>query len=428
MLFKNITILDENFDVKENQYVLVEGKRISSISDKEPENYKGRIYEGEGKLLMPGFYNAHGHSPMAIMRGYGENLKLNDWLTKKIFPFEDKLSGEAVYWSTLLTMAESMRFGIVSTTDMYYFIDDMVKATVESGMKANISRAIVHFDRSEPKELPSYKEMVRTFYDYHNTHDERIKMDVSIHGEYTSNPLAVSRVVDFGKSVEANMHIHVSETLEEHEDCKQRYKKTPVKYFYDLGAWDMPATAAHCVHIENEDFYMLKEKGVTVASNPISNLKLASGVANVPKMLEMGINVAIGTDSVASNNSLNFIEEMKVFAISSKMYYNNPTVVTPKETIKAATVVGALSQGRKDCGVIKEGNCADLIVIDIDNPYMYPNHNLLNNIVYSASGTDVILTMCDGKVIYENGQYTNLDLERIIYNVEKAKKAILAKL
>lgn len=428
MLFKNVTILDENFEVQENMYVVVEDKKISYISKEEPADYKGRVYDSTDKLLMPAFYNAHGHSPMSIMRGYGENLKLDQWLNQKIFPFEDKLTGDAVYWSTLLTMAESMRFGIVSTTDMYFFTDHMVKATVDSGMKGNISRAIVHFDQSNPEDMPSFKEMKRTFKDYHNIHDERIKMDVSIHGEYTSSPIAVSKVVDFGKSVNANMHIHVSETVEEHEACKIRHKKTPMKYFCDLGAWDMPATAAHCVHLDEEDFHILKDKKITVASNPISNLKLASGVANIPKMLEMGINVAIGTDSVASNNSLNFIEEMKVFAISSKMYYNSPTAVTPKETIKAATINCALSQGRLDCGAVKVGNRADLILLNLNNPYMHPTHNLLNNLVYSAAGTDVILTMCDGRILYEDGEYKTLDLERIVYMVEKAKKEILAKL
>ena len=416
MLFKNISVLDENFDIKENMYVGISGSRIDYIGAGEPARAAdyGRVYDGKGKLLMSAFYNSHGHSPMALMRGYGENMALQDWLNKKIFPFEDKLTGEAVYWATMLTMAESMRFGIVSTSDMYYFIDEMVAATSESGMKGNISRAIVNFDDSDVWQLPSMQEMKGTFEAYHNTAGERIKMDVSIHAEYTSNPLAVRAVAEYGKDVGARMHIHASETELEHEQCKERHSLTPVQYFASLGALDLPATAAHCVWLEGEDFDILKEKNVTVASNPVSNMKLASGVCNVPELLRRGVNVAIGTDSVASNNSLNFFEEMKVFAMASKMMFREPTAVTPTETLYAATRGGALGQGRTDCGLLKQGFRADLIVVDISVPNMYPTHDLKTNLVYSASGTDVLLTMADGKVLYEKGEYLTMDIERVM--------------
>ena len=428
MLFKNISILDENFEVRQNMYVGVGAGIIEYIGTEAPEKDYGRTYEGRGRLLMSGFYNSHGHSPMSLMRGYGENMALQDWLNKKIFPFEDKLTSEAVYWATLLTMAESMRFGIVSTSDMYYFIDDMVRATSKAGMKANISRAIVNFGDEDVWKLPSMQEMKRTFEEYHNTEEGRIKMDVSIHAEYTSNPLAVREVSLYGKEVGARMHIHVSETESEHAECKRKYSLTPLQYFDSLGALDIPATAAHCVWIEGDDFDVLKEKNVTVASNPVSNMKLASGVCNVPELLKRDINVAIGTDSVASNNSLNFFEEMKVFAMASKMMYRDPTAVTPTQTLRAATRGGALGQGREDCGLIKEGFKADLIVLDIDTPNMYPVHDMKNNLVYSASGTDVLLTMVDGKVLYENGEYMTIDIEKTVREAEIHTRKILESL
>ena len=173
---------------------------------------------------------------------------------------------------------------------------------------------------------------------------------------------------------------------------------------------------------------ILKEKNVTVASNPVSNMKLASGVCNVPELLKRKINVAIGTDSVASNNSLNFFEEMKVFAMASKMMYLDPTAVTPTQTLRAATRGGALGQGREDCGLIKEGFKADLIVLDIDTPNMYPVHDMKNNLVYSASGTDVLLTMADGKVLYENGEYMTIDIERTVREAEIHTRKILESL
>ena len=465
MLFKNITILDENFEIKENLYVGTEGSRITYIGTEMPQNAAedktgaeaaagkgkgavgaaakgadkadrvntaadyGEAYDGKGKLLMPAFYNSHGHSPMALMRGYGENMVLQDWLNKLIFPFEDKLDSNAVYWGTTLSIAESMRFGIVSTTDMYYFIDDMVRATLDAGMKGNISRAIVNFDDSDVWQLPSMQEMKRTFEAYHNMNDKKIKMDVSIHGEYTSNHLAVEAVAAFGREHGANMHIHISETRSEHEECKSRHGGlTPVQYFNSLGAWDMPATAAHCVWIEGEDFDILKEKSVTVATNPVSNLKLASGVCNVPKLLDMGINIAIGTDSVASNNSLNFFEEMKVMALAAKEKFSDPTAVTPQQVLRAATVNGARGQGRSDCGLLKEGSRADLIVVDLNQPNMHPIHNLTNNLVYSASGSDIVLTMADGKVLYEKGEYKTIDIEKTIFEAARATEKILKQL
>ncbi len=429
MLFKNITILDENMEIKTGMYVAVDKDKIKYIGNNKPEGQFGREYDGRGKLLMPGFYNSHAHSPMSLMRGYGENLALQDWLNKKIFPFEDKLNGNAIYWGTMLSYAESLKFGIVSSSEMYYFMSDMARAVSDSGIKANLSRAVVNFDDSDVWQLPSVREMKSAFEQYHNACDGRIKMDVSIHAEYTSNHLAVSALSEYAKETGARVHVHVSETKLEHEECKQRHDgKTPVKYFNDLGLFDSPTTAAHCVWIEGEDFDILREKGVTVASNPASNLKLASGVCNIPKLLNNNINVAIGTDSTASNNSLNFIEEMKLFAIAPKAHFLDPKVISPTDTLKAATINGALGQGRTDCGLIKEGYKADIIVLDISGPHMHPVHDLKNNLVYSASGSDVVLTMVDGKVLYDNGQYTTIDIEKTIYEAEQATKHILSQL
>ncbi len=429
MLFKEITILNKDFVIEKDMYVLIEGEVIKYIGKTMPDGYVGEIYEGKGKLLMSGLYNSHAHSPMTLMRGYDENLALQEWLNERIFPFEDKLDSHSVYWGTTLAMAESIRFGIVSSSDMYYFIDDMAGAVIDSGAKANISRAIVHFDDSDVWQLPSMKEMARTFEAYHNKAGGRIRMDMSIHAEYTSNPMAVEAVSSYAKDKGANMHINVSETRLEHEECKlRRNGMTPVEYFDSLGALDVPTTAAHCVWIEENDLQILKERNVTVAVNGVSNMKLASGVCNVPKLLAMGINVGIGTDSVASNNSLNFFEEMKVFAMASKMAFADPRAVTPTETLRAATVAGAAGQGRFDCGRIEEGCKADLIVIDIDRPNMYPVHNMLNNLVYSASGSDVVLTMVDGQVLYRDGEYKTIDIERTIYEVENATQRILASL
>ena len=416
MLFSNIRILDENFEIKDKMYVATEDDRIVYVGDCMPRGDYGDIRDGKGKLLMPAFHNAHGHSPMALLRGYAENMKLQDWLFTKVFPFEDKLDSNAVYWGTLLTMAEGMRFGIVSHSDMYYFLDDMVRATDESGMKANISRAITEFGDGDPWETVRLKEMKDTYERLDGAADGRVKIDISIHAEYTNSLRAMQAVADYCNQVGAINHIHISETQSEHEECKVKYGKTPVKLMNDIGAFDSKALAAHCVWVEDEDMDILKEKGVSVATNPMSNMKLASGIANVPEMLRRGINVAIGTDSVASNNSLNFFEEMKMFAIAPKIRFNDPTLITPKQTLYAATRAGALAQGREDAGLVKEGF------------NMYPVHDLMNNLVYSASGTDIVMTMSDGRIVYENGEYKTLDIEKTMFEAQAATKVILSKL
>lgn len=428
MLFSNITILDENFNVKENSYVGIEGKYIKYIGSEKPSEDFGEEIDGKGKLLMPGFVNSHAHSPMTLLRGYGENMALQDWLFKKIFPFEDHLTGESVYNATLLAMAESLRFGIVSSSDMYYFMDEMAQAVIDSGAKSNISRSISHFDDSDFLSSYRAKEMIDAYEKYNGAADGRLIVDMSLHSEYTTTPIAVKQLAEYTSKIGANMQVHVSETKSEHEECKQRHGgMTPVQYLNHYGLFDTPTTAAHCVWIEEEDYDILKEKGVTVACNPISNLKLASGVANVDKLMKKGINVTIGTDSVASNNSLNFIEEMKVFAIAPKMMFHAPETVTPLDVVKAATINGAKAQGRKDCGLLKEGYKADLIMIDISGGHMHPVHNLLNNLVYSASGSDVVMTMVDGKILYQNGEYKTIDIEKTIFEVERLTKEILAK-
>ena len=428
MLFKDITIIDETFQVKEGMYVGVKERRIDYIGETAPEKSYGQVYSGGGKLLMNAFYNAHAHTPMTTMRGYGENLPLSDWLNRKIFPFEAKQKDQDIYYGMLLGIAEMLRFGIVSTTDMYMYGESMAKAVLETGVKSNMGFGMVCFDDRDFYELAEYKLTKYMFEQYHNEGDGRLRIDSSIHAEYTSNPKVVGQFAQFSLELGTRMNLHLSETQQEHEACKQRHGKTPARYFYDLGVFDSPTTAAHCVWLEGEDFDLLREKGVTAASCPVSNVKLASGICDARKMISMGINVAIGTDSVASNNSLNFIEEMKFFSLMQKVKHLDPTTMTPAETIYAATRAGAKSQGREDCGLLKVGNRADLIVLDIDRPYMKPVYDMRNNLVYSADGADIVLTMCDGEVLYENGEYKTIDVEKAEYEVGKTKDRILGEL
>ena len=432
MLFERIAIVDENFDYQEDMYVGISGNLITYISKEAPsdalrEHYY-QTYDGKGKVLMPGFVNAHGHSPMSLMRGYGENLPLQRWLNELVFPFEDQLDGEAVYNGTLLSMAESIRYGITSTSDMYFWVDDMVRAITTSGAKANIARAVTHFG-GDVYQLPSFIEQRDSILMYHGFDEGRILIDASVHAEYTNSDESVKAVVEQCREHDLIMHIHLSETENEVNECiERRGGKTPVEYFDSLGLFDGPVLAAHSVWLTDNDYQILKSKNVTVASNPISNLKLVSGICDVKKLMDNGIRVAIGTDSSTSNNSLHFFEEIKTFALLAKLKSGDPAFMTPKQALYAATRAGALAQGRKTSGLIKEGYRADLIVVDTDVPNMQPSHNMLNNLVYSACGKDVCLTMVDGRVLYQDGEYKTIDIEKVMYDTNAAKDRILAKL
>lgn len=428
MLFNNIAYVDEHLNLVEEGYVLIEGDRIKYAGKERPKNYKGKIIGGKGKLLIPAFYNGHGHSPMSLMRGYGENMSLQNWLEKRIFPFEAHLTGKAVYWGTLLSMAESIKTGIVSTSDMYYFTENMVRAVVDSGSKANISRALVNFSNEKFDSMASVKEMRAAVENFHGIENGRILIDASIHGEYTSDEDTVRNLAEYAREKKLITHIHLSETLKENEECKSRRGVSPTKYFLECGCFDGPALAAHCVWIDEEDLDILAEKKVTVITNPASNMKLASGIAPIREILKKNINLGLGTDSVASNNSLNFFEEMKLMALGAKIKTMDPTVVSPEDAFKAATTGVAKGQGRLDCGAIVEGNKADLVLLKSNSPNLVPIHNVINNIVYSGSNGDVEMTMADGKILYNKGEFLTMDIEKVIYETSKITKEILAKL
>ncbi|MCF0141003.1 MAG: amidohydrolase [Mogibacterium sp.] len=432
MYFERIGLVDENFAYRENMYVGTAGDRIVYIDTVAPSDEQiemlGERYDGKGKVLMPAFVNSHGHSPMSLLRGYGEGLPLDRWLNELIFPFEAKLYDEAAYWGTLLTMAESIRYGIVSTTDMYDWNDSLVKAVVQAGCKNNIGRAVMNFT-DDFVDNKAFNEMVETIRLYDGFDYGKIITDASIHAEYTNNDKSIIAVVEAAKKYDVNMHVHVSETQFEVEGCKERHNgMSPVEYLNSLGVFDQPTVAAHCVWLSDADREILKAKNVTVASNPISNLKLASGICEVQKLYDMGINVGIGTDSASSNNNLDFFEEMKAFANLGKLSAGDAAAMSPDKVLYSATRAGALAQGRNNCGLVKEGFKADLIVVDTEVPNMQPVHDMIYNLVFSASGKDVVLTMCDGKVLYKDGEYKTIDVEKTYAEVETARKTILASL
>lgn len=435
MLFENIAIFDENFEYVPNQYVGVKDACIAYIGSVPPEDKDsyGEVYDGSNKLMLPGLYNDHAHAPMTMLRGYAENLPLDRWLNEKCWPFEGKMTPEDNYWATLLACAEMSRYGVVSFSDMYYATRDRARAVNESGLKANLCEGLIAFEPKHYCEYPICQQNEEYVRDLHESSDGRIRMDYNIHAEYTSNPIVCQDIIEILKQNGLRLHLHLSETEKEVQECRDRHDgMSPVEYFDSLGAFDVPCTAAHCVWLDDHDLDILQSHGVFIANNPVSNMKLGSGFAPIPKMLERGMNVCLGSDGMASNNNHNLFSDMYVMGLIYKGYALDPAVVDPKQILRAATVNGARSQGRPDCGLVKVGYRADLAVLDISGPQWCPMTSAIYNVIFAGDGSDVVLTMCDGRVVFKRSgndlEWSGIDLELVKSEVAKRTKRIISEL
>lgn len=418
-LFSNVSVvtMDERMSVYLDAYVGVTDGKISYLAKKAPEEKPTTIVDGTGMVLMPGLINCHAHLPMSILRGYADDYPLDVWLNDHIFPKEDRLDGRCVKAATLLGIAECLRFGVTSFSEMYNFCDEIAEAVAESGIKANISRGMVLFDPEnfDFETNDRCQEMVALHEKWHNYDNGRIKVDVSIHGEYTSCHPLWDAAAEYAINNDLSMHVHLSETEGEHEGCKERHGLTPAQVLDCHNVFHNGGIAAHCVHLEEEDRQLLAKRKVSAVHCPISNAKLASGSADVLAMVKAGMNVALGTDGVASNNNLDLFEEVKAAALLAKVKSGDPSALNAQAALMMATVCGARAQRReKECGMIKVGMDADLIMLDFTQPHLIPCHNIVSNIVYAASGHDVCMTMVRGKILYAAGKYPTIDLKAVM--------------
>ena len=351
---------------------------------------------------------------MTLFRGYGDDLSLQRWLNEKILPAEDKLTGESVYYGSMVAIAEMIRNGTVSFSDMYFFLDDTARAVEESGIKANLSRAVVSFDPNIDCENDSrIKESIDVFERLNGKADGRIKIEMSLHAEYTNVEKCCRYVSALAKEKGAGLHIHISETAKEHDDCITRHGMSPTKFFLETGALDVPVTAAHCVWVDDEDIAIMAEKGVSVAHNPVSNLKLGSGIMPYKKLKDAGVNITLGTDGAASNNRLSILREMQFAALIHKGNELDPSATLAADMLKMASRNGARAQGRFDCGDVAMGKRADLLLVDMSHFNNIPTYNFESAVCYSMTEENIKMTMCDGNILYEDGAYTTIDEEKL---------------
>lgn len=408
-------LMDGENTLLDPAYVVVEGERIAAVSSTRPQGPFAQEIDCGGNVLMPGLVNAHTHIPMTLMRGYAGGCDLHTWLNDWIFPAEAKLDDRAVRAGADLALAELIAGGVTTIADMYMHTPAIAQAVLAAGISANLSCGGVYFGAPgdfSPATCPDCDHQRQLTEEFHGAGNGQILVDASIHGEYTSNVPLWQWMADYAQRKGLGMHVHVSETQSEHEGSLTRWGLTPFRILDRYGVWDTRAIAAHCVWTTEDDWAGMAEKGVACVHNPVSNLKLGSGVAWIPAMKAAGVPIALGTDGVSSNNNQDMFEEMKFAAVLHNGVTRDPLALLPQDVLAMATREGAKALGRQT-GRIAPGYVADLILVDFTRPHLTPCHSVMDNLVYAAHGSDVVMNMARGKIIYKDGTFLTLDLEKI---------------
>lgn len=405
-------------------WLSVDGSVIGAMgAGAAPEEEKQRAdstVNGAGLLFMPGLINTHGHAAMSLLRGLADDLKLQEWLENHMWPMEAKFTGDDVFWGTSLAAAEMILSGTTTFVDMYDHMDRVAEVVEQSGLRASLTRGVIGLC---PPEVQTAKlnDAIGFARNWHGKADGRIQVMMSPHAPYTCPPDYIERIVAAAHELGLPLHTHMSETAAEVAQNVKDYGVHPVEHLDRLGFFDRPSLVAHAVHLNDDEIALLAERGVAVSHNPVSNLKLASGVARVPELLRAGVTVSLGTDSAASNNNLDLFEEVRLAALLHKGVSGDPTAVPAAEALRMGTVYGAKSIGLDGVtGMLKPGMRADLIALDIRKPHFVPATDYVSHLVYSASGADVAHVWVDGKQLLRNRELLTLDAERIRFEAQQA--------
>jgi 5-methylthioadenosine/S-adenosylhomocysteine deaminase len=426
-IFYNGTIVTCNKDdeVIVNGSIGIEGEKIIyvGITPDDFTSYEEKV-DLKGNIMLPGMVNTHGHTPMSLLRGYGDDLPLQTWLEDKIWPLEAKYTPEHARWGAKLSILEMIRTGTTTFVDMYDNMDEIAMAVEEAGIRGVLTRGVIGFGSEELRQS-KLKEAADFAKSWNNGANGRITTMLSPHSPYTCSPEYISQIIDKSAELNVPLHTHMSETKFEVEKNIEEYGATPVRHLEKLGFFDRPSLVAHAVHVNDEDIQILAEKDVKVSHNVISNLKLGSGIAPVGKMLAKGVTVSLGTDSAASNNNLDLFEELKAAATIHKGLAQDATIITAQEALRMATIHGAESLWLDDrIGSLEAGKDADFIVVNSNQSFFYPKHNPVSHLVYSGSGRDVKDVYVQGKQILADGQFTTIDEERVLYEANRLSKLL----
>ncbi len=419
LLIKNISIIPMTGDnlVLEKGYIEVDGNFIQTVAEgKAPDGQYDLTIDGTNLIALPGFVNAHTHAAMTLLRGYADDMPLMEWLEKKIWPMEAKLTGDDIYWGTMLAAVEMIKSGTTCFADMYFFMDRAAEAVENSGMRAVLARGMIGVGPENQQALLDSRELVQR---WNNKDNGRIKFILGPHAPYTCPPDYMKQVLDLADELGVSIHIHLAETAAEVADSLRIYGKTPIAQMKDLGLFNRHVIAAHCVHLTEEDIGILAQYGVGVVHNPESNMKLASGIAPVPNLLQAGVPVALGTDGASSNNNLDMLQELHTCALLHKVNNLDPTVLPAYQALQMATVNGAKALKLDDqIGTIEAGKKADIILVKANGAHFIPRYDLIANLVYSGQASDVNTVIIDGQIIMQDRVIKTFNEEEVL---EKAK-------
>lgn len=406
--------------------IAVEGKRIVYVGPPGgvPAGFEpDEIIDATGMAATPGLVNCHTHAAMTLFRGYADDLPLMDWLAQKIWPIEAKLNSEDVYWGSLLAGLEMLKSGTTTFADQYFEMDRVAQAVDEIGLRAVLCRGLIGLAPHADQALAESRDFVRT---WHGAAGGRITTMLGPHAPYTCPPTYLKKVMQAADELGIGMHIHLSETRTEVEQIKQEYGCSPVELMERTNLFAYPVLAAHCVHLSDTDIEILARRGVGVAHNPQSNMKLGSGIAPVARMLAAGVNVGIGTDGAASNNDLNMVEEMRAAALLQKVALEDPTVLPAAQVLEMATIGGARALGLDgEIGTLETGKKADIVLWNLNQAHLWPPHSLQAHLVYSASRADVDTVIVDGQVLMRGRRVRTVDEETVLHATARCARRLV---
>ena len=403
--------------------IMVTGNQITGIGDV-PEDFRpAKIIDGKNHLATPGFVNAHTHTAMTLTRSYADDMALMEWLNDKVWPIEAKLNEEDIYWGAMLAMVEMVRSGTTTFADMYGpYMHRVAEATMDAGIRGVLSRGIIGVAPDGEKKL---EENVELYKDYNGANNGLITVMFGPHAPYTCPPEFLKKVAAQAQKLGAGIHIHMHETKTEVEDSLKQYGKRPFAWVAETGLFDGGKTlAAHCVHLDDQDIAIMKKYKISAAHNPGSNMKLASGVAPVPRLLKEGIVTALGTDGASSNNNLDMLEEVNLAAMLHKVNEYDPLAIPAFEALKMGTEYGAKAVGIDKLGRLEAGCKADITLWNMNSPAWFPRNNLVSLLVYAANAGSVDTVICGGKVIMENNELKTMDEERICYEAQRCAERL----
>lgn len=415
--------MDEQLPSEFQGWMAIEGDKIVGLGQgqapEEELTQASEVMDGKGLLFMPGLVNTHGHSAMSLLRGLADDLNLQDWLQNHMWPTEAKFTGDDVYWGSALSAAEMIKSGTTTFVDMYDHMHRVAEVVEQSGLRASLTRGVIGLC-PEDVQKAKLEDAIQFAKDWHGAADGRISVMISPHAPYTCPPDYILKFVEAAHELDLPMHTHMSESIAEVEQNVRDYGYRPVEHLDRLGMFSRPTLVAHAVHLNDEEIALLAERKVAVSHNPVSNLKLASGVARVPDLLKAGVTVSLGTDSAASNNNLDLFQEISMAALLHKGVSGDPTVVPAAEALRLGTVHGARALGLEGVtGQLKTGLKADFIALAITKPQFVPHSDYVSHLVYAARGSDVAHVWVNGKQLLRDGQLLTLDEEKILAEAER---------